>query len=191
MITRCIDTAQTPDTPGAASPSHDHSETENQLRLQRSDSDRKSETDTAGLLDAAASVYRRFVVMEEAERDVLALWTLHTYVPDSATATPFIAVTSAERESGKTRLLEIAELRSRFPLRAASMSAAVLYTKVQEACPTLLLDELDAVFGPRAKKENEELRGLLNAGNRRGSKAYRVSWVNGKRITEQFRGVLS
>jgi hypothetical protein len=62
----------------------------------------------------------------------------------------------------------------------------VLYTKVQEESPTLLLDEMDTIFGPKAKKENEELRGLLNAGNRRGSKAYRCAWEAKQRRTEAF-----
>jgi hypothetical protein len=35
---------------------------------------------------------------------------------------------------------------------------------------TLLYDEIDTVFGPRAR-EHEELRGLLNAGHRRGAVA--------------------
>ena len=35
-----------------------------------------------------------------------------------------------------------------------------------------MFDEVDAFFGPKAK-EHEELRGLLNAGHRRGAVAYR------------------
>jgi hypothetical protein len=42
----------------------------------------------------------------------------------------------------------------------------------------VLFDEIDTVFGPKAK-ENEELRGLLNAGYRRGAKTYRCA-VRGK-----------
>ncbi|MGC2075686.1 MAG: DUF3631 domain-containing protein, partial [Xanthobacteraceae bacterium] len=46
-------------------------------------------------------------------------------------------------------------------------------------------DEIDTVFGPRAR-ENEELRGLLNAGHRRGAVAGRCV-VHGKTIeTEEI-----
>ena len=38
--------------------------------------------------------------------------------------------------------------------------------------PTLLYDEIDTVFGAKAK-EHEDVRGLLNAGYERGAKTYR------------------
>ncbi|WP_223177102.1 DUF3631 domain-containing protein [Sphingomonas rhizophila] len=51
--------------------------------------------------------------------------------------------------------------------------------------PTILFDEIDTVFGPKAK-DNEEIRGLLNAGHRRGAKAGRCV-VKGKQIeTEEI-----
>jgi hypothetical protein len=37
----------------------------------------------------------------------------------------------------------------------------------------VLYDEIDTLFGPRAK-ENEELRGVINAGHRRGAVAGRM-----------------
>ncbi len=82
--------------------------------------------------------------------------------------TLFLAITSAEMRSGKTRLLEVLELLVRRPWRAISPSEAVLFRKVSAQEPTLLLDETDAIFSPKAK-ENEGLRALLNAGNRRGA----------------------
>jgi hypothetical protein len=51
--------------------------------------------------------------------------------------------------------------------------------------PTILFDEIDTVFGPKAK-ENEEIRGLLNAGHRRGAVAGRCV-VKGKIVeTEEI-----
>ena len=38
--------------------------------------------------------------------------------------------------------------------------------------PTILFDEIDTIFGPKAK-DNEEIRGFLNAWNRRSGVAYR------------------
>jgi hypothetical protein len=50
---------------------------------------------------------------------------------------------------------------------------------------TLLYDEIDTVFGPKAR-DNEELRGLLNAGHRKGAVAGRCV-VHGKTVlTEEI-----
>ena len=46
-----------------------------------------------------------------------------------------------------------------------------------ERSPTLLLDEVDAIFKAR---EREELRGLLNAGYRRGAVAHRMGGANNR-----------
>jgi Protein of unknown function (DUF3631) len=50
----------------------------------------------------------------------------------------------------------------------------------EQGLPTILFDEIDTLFGPRAK-ENEEIRGLLNAGHRRGAVAGRCV-VKGKKV---------
>src|SRR5262245_4430711 len=121
--------------------------------------------------------------MTEAQARVIAAFTVHTYVTDAAESTPFLAVTSAEKESGKTRLLEVMEMLVNKPLRVSSISPAALYSRVEADAPTLLFDELDAVFDPR-RKDNEALRGLLNAGNRRGAKVSRVNMDAGRRVEE-------
>ena len=43
--------------------------------------------------------------------------------------------------------------------------------------PTLLFDEVDAIFGPKAR-DREDLRGMLNAGYRRGAVACRMGGAN-------------
>ena len=59
-------------------------------------------------------------------------------------------------------------------MEAINVSPAYLFRKVgsNDGLPTILYDEIDTVFGPKAK-ENEEIRGLLNAGHRRGAVAGR------------------
>ena len=55
----------------------------------------------------------------------------------------------------------------------------------QAGPPTILYDEIDTVFGPKAK-DNEEMRGMLNAGHRRGAVAGRCV-VEGKVVeTEEL-----
>jgi Protein of unknown function (DUF3631) len=51
--------------------------------------------------------------------------------------------------------------------------------------PTILFDEIDTIFGPRAK-ENEDIRGLLNAGHRRGAVAGRCVVLGKKVVTEEI-----
>jgi hypothetical protein len=60
------------------------------------------------------------------------------------------------------------------------MSAA-LYRLVDERQPTLLLDEADTYLGNVIAKQHEELRGLINAGHRRGATVYRGE-VAGKSV---------
>lgn len=93
-----------------------------------------------------------------------------------------MAFLSPEPSSGKTRALEITELLVPRPLMAVNMSSAALFRKVgsEEGLPTICFDEIDTVFGPKAR-ENEELRGLLNAGYRRGAKTYRCA-IHGKTV---------
>ena len=81
---------------------------------------------------------------------------------------------SPEKGSGKTRLLEVLELLTPTARHAVNMTAAALFRAVEMDQPTLLFDEADTYFGPKAAKDHEELRGLVNAGHRRGAVAYRV-----------------
>jgi hypothetical protein len=90
-------------------------------------------------------------------------------------STPRIAFLSVEPASGKSRALEVSELLVPRPMEAVNMSPSALFRSVgsEDGLPTILHDEIDTVFGPKAK-ENEEIRGLLNAGHRRGAKTYRT-----------------
>jgi hypothetical protein len=114
------------------------------------------------------------------------LWCLHTHLMDRWDSTPRLAFLSAEPASGKTRALEITELLVPSPVAAVNVSPAYLFRKVgSEEGVTLLYDEIDTVFGPKAR-ENEELRGLLNAGHRKGAVAVRCV-VHGKNVqTEEI-----
>jgi hypothetical protein len=129
----------------------------------------------SSLLEDVGSFLRRFVVMTETQLDAVALWVAHTHAVEAAEVTPYLVVTSAEKRSGKTRLREALELVVHVPLPAANISDAALFRAIASLTPTLLLDEADAVFRAR---EREDLRGLLNAGYRRGAVAYRMGGAN-------------
>jgi Protein of unknown function (DUF3631) len=121
------------------------------------------------VLDELIGFFRRFVAMTEEEADAAGLWIVHTHTLEAANATPYLSATSAEKESGKTRFLEVSELLVARPWLTGRTTAAVLPRKIDAERPTLLLDESDAAFkGDR--EYAEALRGVLNSGHRRGGK---------------------
>ena len=130
---------------------------------------------TMWLLDSIEKLLGRFVRFpSEHERCALTLFAAHTWTPTAWQAVPYLLVVSPEKRSGKTRTLEALELVVREPLRAANITAAGVFQAIEAWTPTLLVDELDAIF--RAKSEQAEaLRAVLNAGNRRGSYVVRGS----------------
>jgi hypothetical protein len=56
----------------------------------------------------------------------------------------------------------------RAPWHATSPTEAVLFRKIAKDKPTLLFDEIDAVFGSNSER-TEPIRAILNAGNRPGA----------------------
>ncbi|MGP3977244.1 DUF3631 domain-containing protein [Streptomyces sp. 8N114] len=131
--------------------------------------------DGAALLDEVERFHRRFNVFPtEAAHVAVALWDAHAHLLDCFDSTPRLAFLSPEPGSGKSRALEICETLVPQPMVAVNASAAALFRSVSgtEGRPTILFDEIDTVFGPKAG-DNEELRGFLNAGHRRKGVTYR------------------
>jgi hypothetical protein len=142
--------------------------------------------DGAQLLDDVETFLGRFVVYpSEAARVAHALWIAHTWLMDEWDSTPRIAFLSPEPGSGKSRALEVTEPLVPRPVHAVNTSPAYLFRKVSDpdGAPTLLYDEIDTVFGPRAK-DNEDIRGMLNAGHRKGAMAGRCV-VKGNTVTTE------
>jgi len=138
-------------------------------------SEKSASIDGARLLDAIRAFLARFVAYPSEDALIAhALWVAHTHLMDVWESTPRLAFLSPEPASGKTRALEITETLVPRPIEAVNATPAYLFRKVSDSAgaPTILFDEIDTLFGPRAK-ENEEIRGMLNAGHRRGAKAGR------------------
>jgi len=116
------------------------------------------------------------------------LWIAHTHLMPVWQTTPRIAFLSTEPGSGKSRALEVTEPLVPDPVHAVSATPAYLFRKIgqhEDTLPTVLFDEIDAIFGPKAAG-NEELRALLNSGYRRGAVAGRCV-VRGKEVfTEEL-----
>lgn len=123
--------------------------------------------DLAALLDDVMMFVRRYVVMSDAQADAVTLWTAHTHAVEAAETTPYLLPTSAEKRSGKTRLLETLELIVARPWFTGRVTPAALYRRIHAERPTLLLDESDSAF-KSGEEYAESLRGVLSTGHRRG-----------------------
>ncbi|GAA2543677.1 DUF3631 domain-containing protein [Streptomyces levis] len=144
--------------------------------------------DGAALLDEVEDFHRRFNVFPtDAAFVAVALWDAHAHLLDCFDSTPRLAFLSPEPGSGKTRALEIVETLVPQPMTAVNASAAALFRSVSAgaAKPTILFDEIDTVFGPKAG-DNEELRGFLNAGHRRTGVTYRCIGDGGQQSVQAF-----
>lgn len=102
------------------------------------------------------------------------LWIAHTHSLDAFESTPRLAFLSPEPASGKSRALEITGLLVPNPVESVNSTEAFILRRIgtQENRPTVLFDEVDAIFGPLAKP-NEGLRALINAGHRANAKVGR------------------
>jgi hypothetical protein len=125
------------------------------------------------ILYQVAGLLRQFVVFQNDYQAVaVSLWVGHTHAIDAADSTPYLAVTSPEKRSGKTRLFDVLEHVVARPWRAVTPSEPVTFRKIHKDQPTLLLDEADAIWAKGS--EHEGLRALLNAGHRRGVRVPRM-----------------
>ena len=122
----------------------------------------------AETLSAVAAVFSRYVALPPGAPDALALWAAHAHCFAAFIHTPRLNLCSPEKGCGKTTALDVLASLTPRPLRTESITPAVLFRLVESSKPTLLLDEVDA-----ALHDAEELRGLLNAGHKRGARAYR------------------
>jgi hypothetical protein len=152
------------------------------------DEARALEKEGAAILDDVRSFLSRFIAYpSEHAKTAHVLWAAHAHLMDAWESTPRIAFLSPEPGSGKTRAMEVTELVVPNPVAAVNVTPAYLFRKVggEGGSVTILFDEIDTVFGPKAR-ENEELRALLNSGHRRGAVAGRCV-VRGKIIeTEEI-----
>jgi hypothetical protein len=124
------------------------------------------------LLEGAESFIAQYVVLPSNDASAAqALFVAHTHAFDGAHSTPYLLLMSPERRSGTTRDLEAIELLVSRAWRVIGPSEAALFRKLATK-PTLILDEIDAIFGTNTER-TEPLRAILNAGNRPGASCAR------------------
>ncbi|MFJ4329350.1 MULTISPECIES: DUF3631 domain-containing protein [unclassified Streptomyces] len=145
--------------------------------------------DGAALLNEVEAFHRRFNVFpQEAAYVAVVLWDAHAHLLDCFESTPRLAFLSPEPGSGKSRALEIVETLVPNPMAAVDASAAALFRAVAGVDgkrPTILFDEIDTIFGPKAG-ENEQLRGFINAGHRRNRPMFRCVGDGANQTVQAF-----
>src|SRR5713101_8306882 len=104
----------------------------------------------SAILDDLRAFLCRFVAFPEPEQaDAVALWIAHSHAVDGFDCTPRLSIQSAEKRSGKTRLMDLCGLLVRSPVSTASITSASLFRLVGAGPVTLLVDEIDTVFSAR------------------------------------------
>lgn len=126
--------------------------------------------DGAALLDALAAEFRRHAILPPHAAEALALWVLHTHTWQTAAEfSPRLGITGPTKRCGKSRVLEVLAGLVARGLSTENVTPAALFRAVEKYAPTLLVDEGDTFL-----REAEGLRGLLNAGQRKGGTVLRT-----------------
>ncbi len=130
-------------------------------------------TTGAALLDAVRAALVRYVVLPTPYAvDAVTLWIAATHAQPAWAHAPRLVIRGPEKRCGKSRLLDMVEALCRDPFITVNSSPAAVYRSITSDPPTMLVDEADTIFGPKADG-NEDLRGLLNAGHQRNRPAKR------------------
>ena len=140
------------------------------------------------VLNAVEKYLSRFVAYPSPHALVAhTLWCAHAHMMDLWESTPRLAFLSPEPGSGKTRALEVTERLVPRPVATVNATSAYLFRKVSDpnGRPTLLCDEIDTIFGPKAG-DHEDVRGMLNAGHRKGATAGRCVFRGQNVETEEL-----
>jgi hypothetical protein len=127
----------------------------------------------AEVLNEAAATFTCYVALPAGAADALALWSAHTHCFQSFQCSPRLNISSPERGCGKTTLRDIVALFVPRALCLENLTSATTFRLVEKHCPVILADEYDAWL-----KDNEELRGLLNAGHREGGLVARCEGID-------------
>jgi hypothetical protein len=120
------------------------------------------------ILDQLHEALYDYVVLPSTEAgDAVVLWIAATHAQAAWQHATRLVVNSPMKRCGKSRLLDIVEATCHRPLITVNISPAALVRSVGDDPPTILLDEADTVFGKKSAENNEDLRGILNAGHQR------------------------
>ncbi|GGY89123.1 hypothetical protein GCM10010365_04050 [Streptomyces poonensis] len=127
------------------------------------------------LLDDLRAAIGRYVVLPSDEAlTAVTLWVAASHIQPALQHAPRLAVVGPTKGCGKSRVLDVLHETVHQPMMTVNTSPAVVFRVIGKNPPTLLVDEADTIFGPKAG-DKEDLRGLLNAGHQRNRPAWRIS----------------
>jgi len=118
------------------------------------------EVDGGHLLSGIVNALNRHVMLPDGAALPIATWIFGSYVYDSFPLFPKLLITSPEKRCGKSTLAAFLAAHVARALACSSITPAALFRCVEKWRPTLILDEADTFL-----KDNEELRGVINAGH--------------------------
>ncbi|WP_157254977.1 DUF3631 domain-containing protein [Nonomuraea typhae] len=137
--------------------------------------------DGAALLDRLRGALTRYVILPSPEvTDAITLWIAASHAQTAMAHAPRLVIRGPEKRCGKSRLLDIVEATCHDPFITVNSTPPAVYRSIGADPPTILVDEADTIFGPKADG-NEDLRGLLNAGHQRNRPAKRYN-ANANRV---------
>ena len=119
--------------------------------------------DGGALLSDIVANIKRFVVCLDETAIAAALWIVMTWFIDVIQVAPLAVITAPEKRSGKSTLLEVFGLLCNRPLQCSNITSSALFRTIEDYRPMLLVDEADTFA-----RDNDELRGILNSGHKRG-----------------------
>ena len=127
------------------------------------------------ILSEIRSAISRYVFLSGKAGDAITLWVIHAHAYRAFHHSPRLNPYSPEKGCGKTTLLDVMQALTPKALRTENVTTAVLFRLIDAYAPTLLVDEYDTFL-----KDNDELRGALNAGHRQGGKHLRCEGDDNK-----------
>lgn len=116
------------------------------------------------LLDDITQTIQRFIVLDKHQAQAAALWVSACWFVDVIQCAPIALINAPEKACGKSQLLTVLGKLAPRTAQASGISPSVLFRMIEAYQPTLFIDEVETVL-----KDNEDLRGLINAGHTRDS----------------------
>jgi hypothetical protein len=96
------------------------------------------------------------VFSNDAQATAVTLWVAHTWVSEAFDYTPYLHISSPVKRCGKSRVFDCLRLLCVQPWPVVSPTEAVLFRKIEQETPTVLFDEVDAVFNTKKGDDGKE-----------------------------------
>lgn len=114
--------------------------------------------------DEVYEIIKKFIILDEHQARAATLWIVASWFVDEINCAPILLINAPEKACGKTQLLTVLAKIANKSAQASNITVSVLFRLIEKYRPTLFIDEIETIL-----KENEELRGIINAGHTRDS----------------------